>query len=117
MGFSEEDWGGYGPTSKGSQKNGNHAAFNPSGPYDHSHTPASPPPPPVPSNKGTALESLTAGGIWALLFTPYVALVLALLLDLQPHYRVATTTPFAGCVLGLAMNGKGRCYILDNANG
>lgn len=79
----EADWGGYGPTTSGQRQQ--HHEIRPSTP-------------PAPTNKGTALESLTAGGIWALLCTPYLALVLALLIDLRPHYRVATTSPFFGCV-------------------
>lgn len=92
-----EDWGGYGPTTStasAGDRNGQQEEHRrpPSSSQQHRH------PPLAPSNKGTALESLNAAGIWALLFTPYLALVLALLIDLRPHYRVATTAPFFGCV-------------------
>ncbi len=109
---SEEDWGGYGPSDRNGSGGGmssdhhRHASstLSTSSGGLRAHHPgaaaaaSTAPPPPPPSNKGTALESLTAGGIWALLTAPYVVMVLALLIDLRPHYRVAATAPFAGCV-------------------
>jgi len=45
------------------------------------------------NNNGTALESLSARGIWFLLFLPYLTLTLAHLVDTHPQYRVSSLQP------------------------
>ncbi|TFJ86748.1 hypothetical protein NSK_001836 [Nannochloropsis salina CCMP1776] len=45
-------------------------------------------------NNATALESLSARGIWLLLFLPYLTLALALLIDAHPQYRFTSGYAF-----------------------